>query len=136
MPNVPVFDIKISRVTGRVIAFTYGRGAFALGGPTLFVDDPLVAAVTIKAIHVRELRARINTQRLRYGLAAVVWTDPDLVGVTIRAVHVVEMRTAIQQAYSAANRAPPTFTDLLTPRQGAVKAVHISELRAAVVALE
>jgi hypothetical protein len=27
MPNVPVFDIKISR-KGQVVAFTYGRGAF------------------------------------------------------------------------------------------------------------
>ncbi len=30
MPNVPVFDIKISPKSGQVVAFTYGRGAFVL----------------------------------------------------------------------------------------------------------
>ena len=35
-----------------------------------FTDDPLIAGVTpVKAVHITELRARINTQRVRAGLA-------------------------------------------------------------------
>lgn len=30
MPNVPVYDLKFNAVTHRVVAFTHGRGAFAL----------------------------------------------------------------------------------------------------------
>ena len=30
MPKVPVYDLKIHPVTGRVVAFTFGRGAFVL----------------------------------------------------------------------------------------------------------
>lgn len=31
LPNAPVYDIRINPATGRTIAFTYGRGAYALG---------------------------------------------------------------------------------------------------------
>ena len=31
MPNVPVYDLQINPATGQAVAFTYGRGAFALG---------------------------------------------------------------------------------------------------------
>ena len=33
MPNVAVFDLEISQGAGRLIAFTHGRGAFALLSP-------------------------------------------------------------------------------------------------------
>ena len=33
MPNVAVFDVKIDETTGRVMAFTHGRGAFVLNAP-------------------------------------------------------------------------------------------------------
>jgi hypothetical protein len=38
MPNVAVFDLKINAATNRLVAFTHGRGAFALSStpPTLF----------------------------------------------------------------------------------------------------
>ena len=58
-------------------------------------------------------------------------------GVTpVRAVHVQELRTALAEAYAAAGRTAPAFTDA-TIVQGAsvVRAVHIAELRAAIVAL-
>jgi photosystem II stability/assembly factor-like uncharacterized protein len=35
MPNVAVFDLEISPGTGRLIAFTHGRGAFALLSPPI-----------------------------------------------------------------------------------------------------
>jgi hypothetical protein len=39
MPNVAVFDLKINPATNRIVAFTHGRGAFALtSAPTLNVQ--------------------------------------------------------------------------------------------------
>lgn len=104
-----------------------------------FTDDALVAGVTtIKAVHISELRARVDALRTTLGLTAFTWTDPTLTaGVTRpRAVHVTELRTALTQAYVAAGRAMPTFT---TPGLGAgdlIRGVYITELRLAVHLLE
>jgi len=47
------------------------------------------------------------------------------------------MRTALTQAYEAAARTPPTYSDpALTVGQTSVRAVQIAELRAAVLALQ
>jgi hypothetical protein len=107
---------------------------------TPFTDDPLVQRVTVvKAIHVEELRTRINARRAATGVAVFGFTDPSLsVGVTtVRAVHLTEMRTAISDVYTALGRAVPNFTDpVITPQSTVIKAVHIAELRAAVIDLE
>jgi hypothetical protein len=105
-----------------------------------FTDDPLTPGVTvIKAVHITELRSRIDDQRVRLGLSPFPWTDATLSpGTTlVRAVHVAELRTALIEAYNAAGRTPPTFTDpVLTSGVTVVRAVHIAELRSAVVAIE
>lgn len=103
-----------------------------------FTDDPLISGVTrVKALHITELRTRIDVLRASHGLSTFAWTDPSLaLGQTIKAIHVSEMRTALSQAYSAANQAPPLFTDSITPGATPIKAVHIQELRNAVVTLE
>jgi uncharacterized delta-60 repeat protein len=102
-----------------------------------FTDSPVVAGTTrVKAVHVRELRARIDAQRLRFGLPAFAWTDATLVGGPARSVHVLEMRSALQAVYGAAMRALPSFTGVIAAEQTPMRATHIEELRAAVVALE
>ncbi len=106
--------------------------------PSTFTDDPLVVGTThIKAVHITELRTRVNAIRIAEGLSAFSFTDPTLTaGVTaVKAVHVTELRTALAQAYTAAAITPPTYTD---PSIAAlnVKAIHITELRAAVIAIE
>ena len=103
-----------------------------------FTDEPLIPGTTfIKAVHVIELRVRIDTLRMSRGLASFAWSDSTLVAGSqvIRAAHVAEMRTALDEAYSAAEQPPPTYTDS-TLTGAPVKAVHIAELRDAVVALE
>ena len=55
----------------------------------------------------------------------------------VRAVHLRELRTALSEAYVGGGRTAPVYTDpvivaLFTP----VKAVHFTELQAAVVALD
>jgi len=103
-----------------------------------FTDDPLSAGSTfIQAVHITELRTRVDAIRAAWSLSAFSYTDPTLtVGSTpVKAVHVTELRTALSEAYVAADRTPPTFTDPSLTGV-AVKVVHVAELRAAVVAIE
>jgi hypothetical protein len=102
-----------------------------------FTDYPLQPGVSVSAVHVTELRSRINDLRVRCGLAMVSFTDtPLLPGITpARAVHVTELRTALDQAYAA--RGLPSFPYSDPMLVGTtIRAVHISELREAVLSLE
>lgn len=101
-----------------------------------FTNNPLTALSSIiRAVHVTELRTRIDTIRAAWGLTAYAWTDPSLTGVRIKAVHFTELRTALTQVYTAAGKTPPTFTT--TSLTGTnVRAVQMTELRNAVIALE
>jgi hypothetical protein len=104
-----------------------------------FTDSTLVAQVTpIKAIHITELRTRINAVRAAHGLGAFSFTDPTLDStIPIKVLHIAELRAALVQAYEAAALSPPAFTDpVLTVGVTPVKAVHITELRAAVIGIE
>jgi hypothetical protein len=106
---------------------------------TTFTDHPLAPGVSQKALHITELRARINRLRtLTNLLAPASWSESIVSGsTTMKALHITEMRTALQQAYAARNRPNPSFnTDpVLTPGT-LIKAAHIIELRAAVETLE
>jgi len=117
----------LARGTGRVYRVVYG-----------FTDDPLVAGVSvIRAVHIAELRAHVDGQRVRFGLSPFSWTDASLVGATVKAVHITQLRTALQQAYSQAGQPAPIFTDSpLVAQTTAVRMLHVKELRDAVVALE
>ena len=53
-----------------------------------------------------------------------------------QSVSIPRMRTALEQAYGAAGVPPPLFTDAITPQITPIRAVHIQELRQAVVSLE
>lgn len=118
----------------------HGTGSLA-GGFTyfvsLFTDDPLQAGITpIKAVHITELRAYVNTLRSRYGLSAFAWTDPTFAaGVTrIQAVHVTELRSALADVYVVAGRAAPSYT-AITADTSTISAAYISEVRAAIAAI-
>ncbi len=105
-----------------------------------FTDDPIVPGETpIRAVHVTELRTRIDGLRAAAGLGRFAWTDPVLrAGATrVRLVHLTELRSALAEAYAAAGRPAPRWTDA-SPSEGTtpIRAVHVTELRAAVVALE
>lgn len=107
-----------------------------------FTDDPLVAGTTaVKAVHIQEMRDRINALRAAAPgpLAAFSFTDPTLTAGTtrIQAVHINELRTALAQVYTARGLAVPTYTTDPTLSAGtAIKAAHISELRSFIVAIE
>jgi hypothetical protein len=104
-----------------------------------FSDDPLVTmATTVRAIHILQLRSRINLLRVRFGLQPFSWTDAALsAGATqVRAVHFTDLRTALEGAYVAAGQALPTFSDPLIAKITTIGAFHLSELRDRVAALE
>ena len=104
-----------------------------------FTDDPIVPGVTpVRAVHFTELRTRIAALRSAAGLPRFSWTDPVLrAGVTrVRRVHLLELRAALAEAYSAAGRAAPRWTDASPAAGTAIRAAHVTELRAAVLALE
>ena len=64
------------------------------------VQDQQHAAVpgaTVKAIHVTELRARLDEARAAIGVPAMVYTDPSLAaGDVVKAVHVQELRAGVK----------------------------------------
>ena len=105
----------------------------------VFTNDPLTPGMAIKAVHLTELRTRIDALRDGCGLQAFGFTDETLAAGTsmAMAVHLTEMRAALSHAYVACGQSAPTYTDA-TPIAGTtvIKAVHIAELRAAVIALE
>jgi len=139
--NSNIFVGTASKIHGWSSRFgQYYLATEAPAAPAPFTDDPLQAgATTVRAVHVTELRTRIDALRVRYELAAYSWTNPSMIaGATaISAAHIVELRTALDAVYAAASRPAPTYTDgVLQQGVTMVRAVHITELRAAVVAFE
>lgn len=127
--------VVVPNYTGSVLGNAAGASSPA---PAPFTNDPIIAGATlVRAVHITELRARINAIRVARGLGAFSFSDPSLsLGFApFRAFHVTELRTALSQAYLAAGLSSPAFTDLsilgLRP-----KALYINELRAAVIAME
>jgi hypothetical protein len=102
-----------------------------------FTDDPIVPGVTVvRAIHITEIRARIDALRGRYGLAPFAYSEPGVfVFGTVLATHLTEMRLALSQVYSAVGLPLPDYSDP-TLVGDAIKAVHINELRSFVSAIE
>lgn len=107
-----------------------------LPGSTLrFTDDPLLPGVhAMKAVHLTELRARIDELRAGRNATAYSWATSITPGTWIRAQHVIELRDAIYLEYDARKLPRPSY--LQPPVAGAtVKALHITQLRAFVDAL-
>ena len=96
--------------------------------------DLIRPGIPIKAVHFRELRARIAALRAGEGLSTVRWTDPVLtIGVTtIKGVHLTELRAALDAVYDAMDRPRPNYTDGRITAGDAIKAAHITELREAI----
>ena len=104
-----------------------------------FTDDTLTATSSVwRAVHVMELRMRIDAIRTARLLPGFSWTDTTLsAGSTaIQAIHITELRQALRDAYVAALMTPPTYTDPSLGIGTTMKAVHVTQLRAAVLAIE
>jgi hypothetical protein len=105
--------------------------------PLSFTDDPLVPGVHVmRAVHVSELRGRIDALRVLRGLGVTSWTLLVARSTVIRATHITELRNALNAVYGAMSRTEPAYTDNPLAAGTSIKAVHIAELRAAVRAVE
>ena len=141
-------DIRLGPGTYTVEATTWlpnTVGAFSLTltaapfTPRPFVDDPIVAGVTVvKAVHILQLRQRIDALLARSERPGFPWTDGTLgPHAAPKTAHLLELRAALNQAYAAAGRRLPSYTDAaVQPGVTAIKAVHVNELRRAVDLLE
>jgi beta-glucanase (GH16 family) len=101
-----------------------------------FTDDDLKPGTTIRAVHVAQLRTRVNAVRRQFGISEVKWMEELAAGATaVRADHFIELRAALLSAYKVAGHPAPDFDSSLAVGNP-VKAVHVTELRSAVAALE
>jgi subtilisin-like proprotein convertase family protein len=130
------FRVRATNLVGNSVLSAVSNSATPPG----LTDYPFVAGVTRpRAIHIIELRQRIDAQRIRFGLSGFPWTDPVIsVGNTlVRAVHITEMRTALTQAYTAGGVTPlPTFTDTPLSAGVLIKLVHMAQIQAALAVIE
>jgi len=104
-----------------------------------FTDEPLSArSSVIRALHITELRARIDALRALHALPAYQYTDSSITAGTtvLKAVHVTDLRSALSEVYVAAGLTPPTYTDGTLAAGTPVKTAHIAEIRAAVLTIE
>ena len=92
----------------------------------------------MRALHILELRQRINAVRARLNLSSFAWSDAELsAGMPIRAQHIIDLRTALHEVYAASTRTPPTYTDpTIEVGKTMMKVEHIMEIRAALIAVE
>ena len=127
-----------NQITIAVVDTTTTSATVVIATYRPFADDPLTTGVSrVRAVHVTELRSRIDELRARFALAPFPWTDTTLAGAFIRTIHVAELRQALEAVYERAGRTAPAYSDpALISGVTPIRAAHIAELRAAVVTVE
>jgi hypothetical protein len=141
-PNVLTTSFHDSTVTwGRAYLYRvkahYANGGYSqysnkdLATAITFTDDPLSAAVSIKAVHLTEVRLAVDAVRKVAGLSNSPWTDPSPSGVEIKAVHWEELRASLDHALTALSLPTPPYADE-SLKGLVVQKTHIEELRARV----
>ena len=123
---------------GGAVTMSADRSCTATFGPG-FTDDPIVNGLTtIKAAHVVELRSHVDSLRTRAGLSPFGWSELLLVAGSTppKAIHIVQLRTALNQVYASAGLPPPSYGDPGLAAGDPIKAVHIMDLRRAILTIE
>jgi hypothetical protein len=102
-----------------------------------FTDDPLVAGTTVvRAVHITEMRSRIDSVRVRNGLGNYPWARTITPGtVTILAADIMELRTALDQAYDQIPQGHFGYARTIVPGL-TIQARDITDIRAALLAIE
>jgi hypothetical protein len=98
-----------------------------LATTVLFTDDPLIPGMTVKAVHLTQLRTAVDAVRTLAGLTNTPYTDATITAhaTPIRAVHLTELRTRLDQARSTLGLSAMSYTNPLTT----VRAVEFTEVR-------
>jgi len=105
-----------------------GDSAYDLATTVMFLDDPLVPGVVIKAVHLAQLRTAVSAVRAQAGLGPVTYTDPATPGVRVKAVHITELRTDLDQAMAALGLTTGGWTDASLTGV-TIKAAHFQQIR-------
>lgn len=156
MPYIAVFDLQLNPSTGRLIAFTHGRGAFALLQPVLPAPSGLVAtaisnaqvSITWTAPGVPVDHYELQRSQSVAGPFSTIaspsttnFTDTNATGLTGSVAYLYRVRAVDAQgnASSFSNidlATTMSFTDNpLVAGSTVIKAQHINELRVAVNAV-
>jgi hypothetical protein len=102
---------------------------------TVIFTDPVLLGVTIKAVHITELRTAVNAVRVLAGMSLAAFTDPTITAGTtrVKAAHVNELRSNVDAARATLGLAAlPPYTDPTLTTGTTVKAQHILDLRSRV----
>jgi hypothetical protein len=129
-PASGVYRLRIGGYEGAAGTYTLRYSAPTGSSIAPFVDDPLTVGVPVQAIHIQELRDRINALRVSTPpLAAFDFTDPVLTArsTVVQAVHLLELRTALNDVFALTTSPPPAYTPLAAGTT--IRAVHIQEIR-------
>ena len=98
-----------------------------------WTDDPVVAGETpIKAVHVEEIRRRVDELLQARGLPPAVYTSRPSQGGTVQAQHLAETIAALAAVYGEDGAEPPAYG--LVAAGEPVRAITVNALRAAVAA--
>jgi len=139
LESTEIFTVTLANPAGAALNDSSGSGTIYDDDALGFTDPTLIAGSSIiKAVHITQLRNRIDGVRVARGLSGFSWTDASLTpaAAVIKAVHVAELRTALAEAYVAAGRTPPTYSDPVPTSGAVVRARQITQLREAVIAIE
>ena len=105
----------------------------------IFTDDPLSAGATVvKAAHVLDLRAAIDSLRAWRSLSAISWIDQVLTaGVTpISATHLTQLRSALDGVYAADGLTPPAWDAAPIAGVTTITAAQFEQVRTAIRTVE
>jgi hypothetical protein len=127
-------NVVVTNLDGQVATLA---GGFTYVTALTFTDNPLQAQVTpIKAVHLTELRAAVNTLRTRYALPTVTWPSGAITtATTIKAAHLTELRSALADVYNAAAITVPAWSPATIVGGTTVTAAQVTQVRSATLAL-
>jgi hypothetical protein len=94
-------------------------------------SDPSLSGMTVRALHISQLRSAVDAVRILAAMGAGAYTDPSLNStITIQRAHLTELRSGLDSARSTLALPALVYTDpTITVQSTFVKAVHINELR-------
>ena len=96
-----------------------------------WTDDPVVAGETpVKAVHVEEIRRRVDELRQARGLPPAVYTSRPSQGSAVQSQHFAETISALAAVYDEDGAEPPAY-GLVAPGEP-IRALTINALRAAI----
>ncbi|HEU4386155.1 MAG TPA: hypothetical protein VFV34_00050 [Blastocatellia bacterium] len=97
-----------------------------------FSEDPVSNGMTVKEVHITQLRQAVDAVRIASGLPAATWTDPPPLAqiVTIKKIHIEQLRSNLDDARLALTLPAPTYIDpTITQFVTTVKAANVQQLR-------